>query len=159
MMELKDCSVEPRKMHISMSTADPDLSEGLTLAIQKELGNPLDVSIVEHSGVGQLLSYVESSPVDLFILVLNNLMFADTTMFTETRGWRSLEVVSHLRETYGKPVIALAASWPNEMSQSEVEEEAIKAGASVFFWLPYNRRRFIGAVEQCLRQVTSRSSS
>jgi len=154
---LKDCSVQPRKMRISMSTADPDLSEGLTLAIQKELGNQFDVSIVEHSGVGQLLSYVESSPVDLFILVLNNLMFADTTMFRETRGWRSLEVVSRLRETYGKPVIALAGSWPGEGTSAE--EEAKQAGASFFFWLPYNKRQFIDAVEQCLRQVTSRSSS
>ena len=127
-------------------------------AIQQGLGNKFDLSLVPHVTVDQLLSHAESSPVDLFIFLLNNLIFAGTTTpFRETRRWWPLGVIAHLRETCGKPVIALAGSSPGDNSRAE--EEAKVAGAAFFFWAPLDRQPFIDAVQQCLKQIVSPSSS
>jgi hypothetical protein len=146
---VQDTPVERRKVHILMSIAEPDICGSIASTIHKGLGNKFDVSIVEYARVDQLLSHAENSPVDLFILLLNNMQFIDPPPFRETRRWLPLEVVSHVRETYGKPVIALSGS-------SRVEaEEAKQAGANFFFWLPVDWRPFIDAVAQCLKQVGS----
>ena len=146
----RDSMAERRKVHISMSMDEPDLMPMLTDAIQKGLCSQFDLAIAEHVTVGRLLSHAEQSSVDLFILMLNNLIFADTRLFDNTPRWRSFEVVSRLKAIYGKPIIAFAASWPDEMSSAEVEEETIKAGANFFFLLPPDKQSFIDAVEQCL---------
>jgi hypothetical protein len=129
-----------------MSIADPDISEHLSNVIQKELGDEIDLSIVEYPQVGQFLSHAERSPIDLFILLLNNMQFTDTISFNTTSRWPPLEVISHLRETYGRPIIALIGSL------GASEEEAKQAGATYFFWVPIDRQSFIDAVEECLRQ-------
>jgi len=133
-----------------MSIAESNIEKVLTFTIQKELGNKFDLSIIEISNVGQLLFHATKEPVDLFILLLNNMRFSDTTAFRETQRWAPLEVVSHLRKTYGKPLIVLTGYWPGELSRAE--EEAKQAGASYFFWLPPDKQPLIDAVEQCLKQ-------
>ena len=118
--------------------------------IEKELTNKFDLSVTEHMTVGQLLSHAENSPIDLFILVLNNLRFTEAPLFVSPSRWWPLEVVSFLKNAYGKPVIALAGAWPKGVKN--IEEESKQAGASAFFLVPVDTHPFIEAVENCLKQ-------
>ena len=142
---------ERRTVRISISTAEPNISSMLAGYMEKELAHKFDLSITDHVTVGQLLSHAEASPIDLFILMLNNLRFTDTPLFRNTPHWQPFEVVSYLKVQYGKPVIALAGSWPE--SVKNIEEESKQAGASVFFFVPVDTNHFIEAVENCMKQT------
>ena len=148
---VRKSTVERRKVHISISMDEPEIRSMLAVNIEKELTSKFDLSIAKHVTVGQLLSHAKCSPIDLFIVMLNNLRFTDTPLFRNTPRWRPFEVVSYLQVEYGKPVIALAASCPENVKN--IEEESKQAGASVFFMVPVDRRPFIEAVENCLKQT------
>jgi hypothetical protein len=90
--------------------------------------------MAEYARVGQLLSDAATTPADMFILLLNNMQFSDTTSFNGTKHCRSLEVVSHLKTTYDKPVIALAEPWRGQFSRAE--QQAKQAGATFFLFDP-----------------------
>jgi hypothetical protein len=141
-----------------MSINERNITEGINLRLQKELGNRYDLAITEISRVSQLLSHAKTEPVDLFILLLNNMLF-DTPSFTEPGHSPPLEVVSHLRAAYGQPILAMTGSWLGKSSGAEVEAEALRVGATCLLFLPYTSESFIEAIEKCLKEAEFPSSS
>src|SRR5262245_39456732 len=117
MESMQDTRSTRQTIHVLMSINESDISKAVSQVIQREIGNNYDLSITEIPSVGQLLSHAKNYPSDLFILLLNNLQFSDTPLFRETPRWLPLEVVSHLKVTYGKPLIALTGYWPGELSR------------------------------------------
>ena len=132
-----------------MCINEPDITKVVTRCLEIEFANKYDLSIIETPYVEELLAQAQGQGVDLFILLLNNMRLSDLPFLDDKRRWGEamLEVVTHLRQTYHKPVIALTGLlwW--------TEEEMKEAGASCLILLPVERAPLMKTVKQCFEET------
>lgn len=121
-----------------------DLFSGLIKTVVKD---KCDLKI-KSSGYGEeILELAESGAVDIFILILENILFRQD--LTEERLKNSLQLVTQIKTTYGGPVIALSG-WTED---SSIVARA-KTVADFFFPLPFKTDAFMEAIEKCLDMLT-----
>ncbi len=124
------------------------ISERLSMIIQRKLGSKFALRVMftsTHYGK-ELLKLAEGHVFDIFILILNNISFPSENTPAEKRLEKSLQLVTHLRTTYRKPVIAVYG-WPSDPSYAD---KAKLAGASFAFQAPPKSKEFEEAFEKCL---------
>jgi len=127
-----------------MSINEPYITRVITLTLQKAFAGTDDRSIAETPYVAKLLVQAQHDVVDLFILLLNNMRLSGVTFLPEKQAWGDvvdlfilllnnmrlsgvtflpekkpwgealLEVITHLRDTYHKPVIGLPGLPPTD---------------------------------------------
>ena len=115
--------------------------------IEREFSDQYKFEFKSEKTDSGILRLAESNVFDIYVLVLNNIMFESGNAPAEERLWKkALWLVTHLVKTYKKPVIAFYG-WPDDPSYSE---KVIEAGASVVFQLPTDIPVFLKAVEKCL---------
>jgi CheY-like chemotaxis protein len=139
---------------------EPDLTRYVSLCLQNEFAQQYELSVREAHHIDNLLAKSESDPPDLFILLLNNMFYSYSHI--RHRGEKKhrikhlLEVITRLKETSRKPVIALTA-WP-QSPDSWNEENTKQAGASFLFILPLEGNLLRDAARQCLELKKSSTS-
>ena len=144
--------VRPRR-HVLTCINAPDIARVVTSCLHNEFAQQYDVSVREIHSIDQLLAKSESDPPDLFILLLNNMFYSYS--HNRHRGDEKkhrithlLEVISRLKQTSRKPVIAMT-EWP--LSPGSWNKENTKeAGASFLFSLPLEGNELRDAARQCL---------
>ncbi len=118
-------------------------SSGLTrylTAITKEvIKDKYDLKVRSCFYGEEIIEHAWNSGVDIFILVLNNIRFRPVLPVHE-RLESSLKLISQIKTTYRKPVIALC---PKDYSI------AVRI-ADFFFSMPFDRDAFMEAIEKCL---------
>src|SRR5207245_940114 len=130
------------------------ITKVFTLLLQNRLGTRYDFQVREIPYAAKFLEYAETQPVDLFVIVLNNIITDAQALFPDTfRFDQVVQIISCLKKKYRKPVIALAGGWPKE-NKSYIAE-VIEAGADQFFGLPPDPDAFIEAVRKCLESPES----
>jgi len=143
--------MRPQK-RVLMSINEPGITKVITLTLQKEFSNTYNLSVAETPHVAKLLAHAQREAVDLFILLLNNVDLSDVPFLNEKKNWLEARsaIITHLRQTYHKPVIALAGWYPGEVSRTE--ETFKQAGASFFFPIPVEGATLKNGVRQCLEE-------
>ena len=129
--------------------SDPGLREFFSDLIKEVTGNEYDMKISSTVYSNELLEFARSGSFDLFILILNNIVFPSGNISFENRIRKSLQLVAHLKNQYQKPVIALAG-WPHD---SSLTKKAHLAGANFFLPLPFKPENFMEVIEKCLSQI------
>lgn len=123
-----------RYVHVLMSTeGQEELTKLFTLLFNKRLGAQYEFQVCEISHASKFLEYAEREQVDLFLIILNNIVADAHDIFpaSSKRGFWMAEIVTYLKQKYHKPVIALCG-WPDD----EIETEVRGAGADYFDLLP-----------------------
>ena len=85
----------------------------------------------------------QNQECDLFVVVLNNLLIHGL----EERLKAALDIISHLKTKYNKPVIAMSGYFEDN---PQLGEKAKRAGADAFFFLPFDCAEFVATVRRLL---------
>jgi len=134
-------NVNKQQLRVLMCDDQKDLTDLFSTFINEATGNKYDLKIKSSPYADELLELTENGTFDIFILILNNIVFTGGS-----RIEKALQLVTHLRETYQKPIIALAG-WPDDPS---LAEKAKLAGANFFFRMPFKPKDFMEAIKKCL---------
>jgi hypothetical protein len=139
--------MRPQK-RVLLSINEPAFTKGVTLLLEGEFAKKYDLSITETPYAGKLLTLAQTETADLFILLLNNMLCSDIPHFLEkNRVESTFAVITHLRQTYHKPVIVMTG-WP-QTDDTWTEETTNRAGASFLFFLPFEWSQLMNAMKQC----------
>lgn len=133
-------------LSVLIGESDQSIIDCLVGAFNPVIGERAEVDAFATSSATELCSYANEHHVDLFILVLNNLLFSDGNMPPRQRIRQALQFVSDLKRAYGVPIIALAG-WPND---PQFADRVLYAGADRFYSLPIRPFDLEEAVRQCL---------
>ena len=133
-----------------MSMTEPEMTKLLTEELREGIGKKYRLQITEIPEVDKLLDHAKRRQVDIFVLFLNNMLFSKDIPFSPVRRMeKALDVVSFLKATYGKPVIAMSA-WRDDPAMGE---KAKRAGSTYYFQLPLDIGPFIQAVENSINML------
>lgn len=143
--------MRPQK-RVLLSINEPAITKRVILSLEKEFAQKYDLSITETPYAGKLLALAQTESADLFILLLNNMLCSDIPHFLEkNRVESTLAVITNLRQTYHKTVIAMTGRPPAE--DTWTAENTNRAGASFLFFLPFEGRQLMNAVKQCWEEA------
>ena len=105
---------------------EDSISELISSLIDKALDSRFEIHSTGIAHPKPLLTWAQNQKYDLFVIVLNNLILT-----SDARLDLALEVVSHLKTQYGKPVIAMSGYFDND---PQLGDKARRAGADAFFF-------------------------
>jgi len=94
----------------------------------------------------EILDFAETQMIDVFILILNNIIFSSGNRPFENRIEKALEFLTFIRKNYAKPIIGLFGL-PDDPS---FEQRVKDAGADFVFRMPFEWEPFNKAFESCL---------
>ncbi len=130
--------VNMEHLTVLIGESDDVIVELLTNIIQAEIGDTIPIKVLgTHKGV-ELPGIAEVNPIDLFVPILNNLVFPGGH-----HKERALRLVTYFKKQYGIPIIAMAGP-------AELAGPAKEAGADYFFKMPFGVAEFQEAVRRCL---------
>jgi CheY-like chemotaxis protein len=137
--------LKKQQVRVLMCDDQKDFTDFFSTLINEATGNKYDLKIKSSPYADELLEFTENGTFDIFILILNNIIFPSGNFPDENCIKKALQFVTHLRETYQRPIIALAG-WPDDPS---LTEKAKLSGADFFFPLPFEPDAFMEAIEKC----------
>jgi hypothetical protein len=141
----------PLQKRALMCINDPGVTELWTLILEKEFAQQYELSVTETSHVGKLLTLAQTATADLFILLLNNMLYSDIPHLHKlNRVDSALATIAHLKQTYHRPVIAMTG-WPISAENWNANNTK-QAGVDFLFQIPIDVRRLKHAAKQCLEQ-------
>lgn len=135
-----------RPISVIIGESDQSIVDCLLGAFDSAFGERPEIDAFTTSSVAELYSYANGHHVDLFVLVLNNLLFSDGNMPPRQRINQALEFVSDLKHVFGIPIIALAG-WPKD---PRFVGRVLSAGADCFHSLPVRPFDLEKAIRHCL---------
>lgn len=115
---------------VLIGETDDTFLEILGETTQDALGEKYELNVFSAVRSDEFLQNAESHPIDLFLLLLNNMIFPSSDIPGEDRLNQMFRLITHLKKTYGKPIIAFSAI-------PAYQEQAKSAGADLFFRLPF----------------------
>ncbi len=135
-----------RNITVLIGEGDGQLRELLTDLIGLALEDECNLKMFATFVTDELSMLARSHNVDLFVLIVNNLFFSGGEASSESRIEKGLQFVTHLKNEFHKPIIALAG-FPH---YPEYADEIISAGADRFYRLPFKMDDFAESVRECL---------
>jgi CheY-like chemotaxis protein len=129
-----------REIRLLIGNIEPNFDHMLSVIITKLLGGEYDLSVVTARDGDELLRLAEEHSFDIFILVTNNILFKRKNVTIKDRGRKVLEIIAHLKATYGKPIIAASAFWTKDTSFAK---KAKLAGVSCYLDMPFKSEEFL----------------
>jgi DNA-binding NarL/FixJ family response regulator len=105
-----------------------------------------NVIIHAESHAEDLVNKASECDIDLFIVVLNNIIFREVARALHID--KALDLITQFKTSYQKPVIALT-SWPPD--DPTFAGKAARAGADFFLRLPCNLMDLEEAARRCLK--------
>ncbi len=134
------------QVHVLIGNSEDGVGEAISLIIKHQIGDEYDLKVMSASHAEEILKLAQEHPFDIFILVLNNIIFPSGNSPSEKRLEKSLELLGHLKATYSRPVIALYG-WPDDPSFAD---KARMVGARFVFRLPFDGNDFGQVITECL---------
>ena len=126
-----------------------DFNDAFVEIVAESVADALDprqrLRVQGTSEADRILAIADERPVDLFVLFLNNVTFAQWGRNLDADSFvKALVLVRHLKGLYRRPLIATAA-FPAEFL---FEDIAIRVGADCFFRMPFDMKAFTKAVRE-----------
>jgi CheY-like chemotaxis protein len=129
-----------REIRVLTGNIEPNFDYMFSTIIRRRLGNEYELSFMTAGYGEDLLRPAEEHSFDIFILVTNNILFKRKNVTIKDRGREVLEIIAHLRATYGKPILAMSAFWTKNTSFAK---SAKLAGVSCYLDMPFKPEEFL----------------
>ena len=139
-----------RQLRVLIGNHDDLMNEYIEKFIEKIIKDKYELSVASVWPGEKILNFAKKHPIELYIIVINNIIFRSENLSVEHRIEKALWLVKFLRETYGSPVIALYG-WPDD---PWFPEKAKQAGANYCFRMPPKSKELQRAIENCLGLMT-----
>jgi DNA-binding NarL/FixJ family response regulator len=120
---------------------DDGISEYLSDLVKEASKNKYDLKVFISFYSEEILELADREAIDIFILILNNIDCFDYPI--RERMENSLELITQIKSTYERPVIALSG-WTEDFTQIE----RVELIADFFFPLPFEPSDIMEAVEE-----------
>ena len=135
-----------RQLRILIANSDDTMNEGIKKMIKEIISNNYDLLVTSLWRGEEILNFAKEHPIDLFIIVINNIIFRSEDLSAEHRIEKALQIVQFLRKEYKRPVIALYG-WPDDPL---FPEKAKQFGATSCIKLPPTQEEFKESIEMCI---------
>jgi CheY-like chemotaxis protein len=135
-----------RRVHVLIS--EKDLVEFLSVIIREVTLERCELNVSVTTYAEELLDLAKRYSFELFVLFLNNILFAGQNLPPEHRLRQVLSLVIHLKARYWTPIIGFYGG----VDHASYRRQAMLAGADFVFQAPCERRPFSKAVEACLKE-------
>jgi hypothetical protein len=149
----RECSVTLLQIHENGETevTEEDLQELFSAIIADVISGTRELKLRVHTSTHalQIMALAARIDFDLFILLLNNIVFPTANMPGEERVTHALKFVAQLKARYQKPIIGLYG-WPREEAYGR---RAKMAGADFVFIIPEKPLKLRAAVADCLEPI------
>ena len=117
--------------------------------IKEVIKDKYDLKLGSSSYGEEIMELAENDAIDIFILIMNNIRFSDVNSVGD-RLVNSLQLITQIKTTYGRPVIALSG-----LSENSSLVARAKLAADFYFQLPVKVDAFTEAFEKCLEMLPS----
>lgn len=132
------------QIHILLCLWEDNLTKILTKFIKDK--NDHEVRSLSSPHEKDLLKAAEDGSFDMFILLLNNIIYNSHRSREEDLREGAFDLVSYMKTRYKKPVIALYG-YPDD---PDYADKVRSAGADFVFRMPFKAENFLDAIEKCL---------
>jgi CheY-like chemotaxis protein len=138
-----------RHVQILLFSGREDIFDSLIIrGLKEKAGDKYDFDFVTAFKASEILKLAQTYEFDMFILYLNNIPFHLDNFPVGSHLEGPLQLVTHLKTTYRRPVVAFS-------SMADLEEEKVKrAGADFYFLTPYKVEDFLEAMIICLGRLS-----
>ena len=134
------------KIRVLIGNLDNNITETISGFIKHAIGEKYHVIVTSTAYCDELLNLTESQAFDIFVLIINNIIFPSDNLPPEKPIEKSLQLITHLRTEYKRPIIALTG-----LSDDPLFSDKVKlAGADFFFRMPFSPKAFQAAITQVL---------
>jgi ActR/RegA family two-component response regulator len=140
---------EKKKRQVKVLMADEFLKDLFTHMLEEKSSEKYDFYFVTAKTADEILELAQTIEFDIFILVLNNIIFSENNLPVINRLRKALKLVTHLKNTYSKVVLTFSG-----YSDINIEEKAKKAGADFYFQLPCKNEDVSEAFTICLDELS-----
>jgi len=139
--------VDMRHVRVLLQTGEDEFSDILSQIIKHSYD--VQTFILSSPKEEDLLVAAKNDSFDIFIITLNNIHYYSYRPRDEDLYEGAFHLVSYLRTTYEKPVLALYG-YPDDQDSSD---KVKLAGASFVLNLPFKAEPLIEAFKGCLEQL------
>ena len=115
--------LKKNQLRVFIGNHEDLVSEAIEDFIEKTIGDEYSHSIIPVWSGEDILNFVKENPVDIFIIVTNNIIFRSEDSCAERGVEDGLQLISFLKKTYNKPIIALYA-YPDDPLFPEIAKQA-----------------------------------
>ena len=138
---IEEQDLRAQELHVLIASGEPVIDSTIIDLMSQDYS----VNAVTHCVGYEIATLVEQHPFDLFILVVNNVI--SPLPDAGERGLQVLQLITHLKKTYGKPVVALSGA----PGVSVFSEQRVKqAGADLYLTMPFDCEDFMTAIRNML---------
>jgi hypothetical protein len=140
----------PSRTTLHVLVSEKDLQDLFSALVADVISNSRELQFRVHTSTHalQIMALAGRVHFDLFILMLNNIVFPTGNMPPDIRTKQALKFVAQLKTRYQKPIIGLYG-WPKETAYGR---RARMAGADYVFKMPANPLELHGALAKCLER-------
>ena len=146
-------SGKKRKFTVLLGDQEPGITNGVLSCLAHVSRHGDEMVVVAIARPERLLEYAHNQKFDLCILVLNNIVFPIIPWSARKRN--VLNLVGQLKRACLAPIIAVAGV----REDVSLPEEAERAGARCFLWMPFTAAEFMEAVKKCLSEKDDSAQS
>lgn len=139
-------------VHILIADLNDNIGKFIATSLKQNLPQKYFPTFSIASSSTEILQLAHNQKVDIFLLILNNILHPGETFPIERRIEKSLELVTTLRTKFKKPVLVLSGGPDDPLLPSKAQ----MAGANFFSWLPFRWEDLFGSVMQALREEGGR---
>lgn len=132
-----------QQVRVLIGNFDDAMNDIFSELIKGVIKNKYDLKVLLSFYGEEILELADNESVDIFILIMNNIRFRPVYTVQE-RMENSLQLITQIKTTYGKPVIVLSG-WTKDSSLIA----RAKLAADFFFPLPFELDAFREAIEKC----------
>ncbi len=137
--------LKKQQIRVQIGNFENPLNDVLSELIIKEvIKDKYDLKLGSSFYGHALLELAENGAIDIFILIMNNIRFSIVDSVGD-RLINSLQLITQIKTTYGRPVIALSG-WEEDSSLIV----RAKLAADFYLQLPFKVNAFMEAFEKCL---------
>jgi hypothetical protein len=137
------------QLRVLIGNPEDLISEAIEEFIEKIISDEFGLSVTSVWSGEDILKFAKEYPVDIFIIVTNNIIFRSEDLSAEHRIEKALQLVQFLRNEYKRPVIALYG-WPDDPL---FPEKAKQFGATFCIKLPPTQEEFQESIEMCMELI------
>jgi hypothetical protein len=142
--------LKKRQLEVVIGNFDDPINELISEIIKEVTENKYDLNVRSFFYGEELLEQAENGAADLFILILNNIRFRPVHHIKLERLENSLQLITQIKTTYGRPVIVLSGIKDEEGSSIVARAKIV---GDFFFPLPFETDVFIQAIEKCVNML------
>ena len=101
-----------RQLNIIIGNLDDDINDFISKTIEIVAVKNYRLNIKSFFDIEDIEDYAERYPIDLFVIVINNVNFYENLSANNTIE-KALQFLRKLKNTHNRPIIALYA-WPDD---------------------------------------------